>query len=224
MAVAKTSLKPFIKNGTRDWILGDGILRLLRATGGIIWPYTPVINYNPSSEYAKYDPVHTNTDYMVFSRNPAQQIQVSGNFTSQNAQQAAYGLACLHFLKTFSKMRFGDSEDVGSPPPMLIFDAYGYYMFNKVPVILTNFSMTYDQNVDYVPIDTREFSDQENILSTVNTVIGKHTSDVCWMPTNYQLSVSLNVQILPETWRKEFSLDKFRKGELLRGSNNGGWV
>ena len=57
-------------------------------TNGVIFPYTPIIQYTPTTEYSKYDPLHSNTDYHTYHRTQAVQLQLSGKFTAQSPKEA----------------------------------------------------------------------------------------------------------------------------------------
>lgn len=75
-------------------------------------------------------------------------------FTSQNKKEAEYTLACIHFLRSISKSHFGDSDDnKGLPPPQVLLDGYGTYMFNGLSVVVTSFNVDLNNSVDYVGVD-----------------------------------------------------------------------
>lgn len=132
---------------------GGGLLEPLRATNGMIFPYQPTITYSQDVNYTTIDMVHTNQEFYAYTRTNAVKLTVSGQYTVQNQTEGIYSLACIHFLRTVTKMYFGQGARVGTPPPVLLFDAYGQYMFNQLPVIVTNFSVSLPNDVDYVPVD-----------------------------------------------------------------------
>jgi hypothetical protein len=135
-------------------IYGEGgILTPLRATNGMVFPYQPTITYQQDVNYTAIDMVHTNQEFYAYTRTNALKMNVSGQFTVQNQTEGVYSLACIHFLRTVTKMYFGQGARVGTPPPVLLFDAYGTYMFNQLPVIVTNFSVGLPNDVDYVAVD-----------------------------------------------------------------------
>jgi hypothetical protein len=148
----KASLRP--KPGGLNRAFGSGLLDPLRSTDNrMIWPYTPSIQYNHNTEYQPIQTIHANQDFHVFARAPAIEFVVDGEFTIQNQLEGQYAMACLHFLRSVSKMNFGENDpNAGTPPPVLLFNAYGPFVFNEVPVILKQFTFTFPNDVDYVEV------------------------------------------------------------------------
>lgn len=135
-------------------VLGTGLLTPLKGTGNaMMFPYTPTVSYSQAVNYENMAPVHANQDFYVYSRTPAPDITVDGDFTVQNQQEGQYAMACIHFLRTMSKMNFGQTDpNAGTPPPILLFNAYGPFIFNNVPVIVKSFNFSMPNDVDYVQV------------------------------------------------------------------------
>ena len=147
----RVSLRP--KPAAASRVYGTGLLDPIKQTGGLIWPYTPSISYNHNIDYQTIQTVHANQDFHVYSKTPAVELQVNGDFTVQNQQEGRYALAALHFLRTMAKMNFGENDpNAGTPPPVLLFDAYGPFVFNDLPVIVKSFQVEFPDNVDYVQV------------------------------------------------------------------------
>lgn len=192
----------------------NNVLSILHDTNGIIFPYTPTISFTQDVEYKSFDLIHSNYDFNAYTRTPNASINVSGKFTVQSAIEGSYAVAVLHFLRTVSKMYFGEADAsaptdqgqkgarAGLPPPTLIFSGHGTYMFNDLKVILKSHSYTFDDTVDMV---------------TVVTDDGYKTR----LPSVFTISLNLGIQKSPTETRKFFSLDDFRRGELMR---KGGWI
>ena len=174
------------------------ILEPLAQTDGMVFPYTPTIDYQQAVDYSSYDPTHTNQELYAYTKTKAPTISINGKFTSQNSFEAGYSLAAFHFCRVVSKMAFGESQNPGTPPPVLLFSAYGDYMYNDLPVIMTNFSVSWPDDVDYVQV--------------VNTNT--------YVPAIFTISLSLIVQNTPATLRT-FNLEQFRSGQLVK---NKGWT
>lgn len=151
----RVSLRP--KPAGANRVLGSGLLNPLRETNnGLVWPYTPSISYQHNVTYDSIPIVHANQDFHIYSRTPAVELQVAGQFTVQNQKEGAYALATLHFLRTVSKMNFGETDpNAGTPPPVLLFNAYGPFVFNNVPVIVKGFSMEFPEEVHYVGVSAQ---------------------------------------------------------------------
>lgn len=178
-----------------------GVLEPLAETGGLVFPYTPQITYQHDVNYSMLDPVHANSDWHIYKSTPSVQLIISGPFTAQNVREAEYSLAAIHFLRTLTKMHFGDnSQDKGLPPPQVILDGYGTHMFNGLSVIVKHFDASLPDNVDYVEVQ-----------------LGGGISKV---PSMFNMSVTVVVQQTPKKAR-EFDWDSFASGELLQ---NKGWL
>ncbi len=192
----------------------NNILNILYETNGLLFPYTPVIDWSQEVEYAVMSLTHANQDFYSYKNTPSVSISVSGKFTVQNQREGEYLLAVLHFLRTVSKMYFGKQSDPnvvnrtpnqgvsGMPPPVLIFSGYGNYMFNELPVIVKNHAYSFSDDVDYIDIET--------------------AGGLARLPSIINLSLRLIVQNTPQRLRNDFDLDKFRTGESMRTDK--GWI
>lgn len=234
----RVQLRP--KPGAVDTIYGtSGILQPLRTTNGLVWPYQPTITWDQGLTYGQQDLVHSNQEFLTYTRSNAAKFTVAGKFTCQSQTQGLYALAAIHFVRTVTKMNFGDSDpNAGTPPPVLIFNAYGNMMFNNLPVVVTAFTVGLPDDVDYVPIDVTAYSQSNNSQVSVtpalnfdpNTSYDNLTSPsslnldsnkkYVWLPAVFDISISLTVQNTPSKLRS-FNLDSFRTGKSLKA---GGWT
>jgi len=228
----RVRLKP--KSGAMDQILGTyGLLQPLRESNGMVWPYQPNITWAQGINYSSQEMMHTIQEFKTYTRSSAATFGVDGMFTVQNQTDGLYSLACIHFLRTVSKMAFGASQNPGTPPPVLEFSAYGTMMFNQLPVILERFSVSLPNDVDYVPIDLANVSFDNNNSSTTSRTpsLNQDLSGIqsllrggtnltssagyVWLPSVFNISVDLTVQNTPNRLR-QFDLDQFRTGSLLK--------
>jgi hypothetical protein len=165
-AARRVRLRP--KPAATSQIYGaSGLMNPLQSTNGLVWPYQPLISYQQDVEYSPSAMVHSNQEIMSYNRTRAVTLTVDGSFTVQNQTEGLYAIACIHFLRTVSKMYFGQSSNPGTPPPVLFFDAYGQYMFNQLPVIVTTFTVGLPNDVDYVPVDMSGLQ----VANIVNNVV-----------------------------------------------------
>lgn len=147
----KASLRP--KPAAANTIYGSGLLLPLKRTQGLVWPYQPTITYNHTVDYQPLSPTHANQDFHVFSKVPAVTLGVSGQFSVQNQMEGEYALAAIHFLRTVTKMNFGETDPAaGTPPPILLFNAFGPFVFHDLPVIVKDFTAEFPEEVDYVQV------------------------------------------------------------------------
>ena len=221
----RVRLRP--KPGGESFVYSDSpILSQLKATSGMIWPYQPVITYQQEVDYKSMELTHANQDIYAYHRTPSLRLTVDGEFSVQNQTEGMYAFACIHFLRTVTKMNFGETDPrKGTPPPVLLFDAYGQYMFSQLPVIVTGFTVGLPKDVDYVPIDVNNTKlgaipsvQWRDLTSTY--LSSRSSGDIIWLPSVFNIQVSLIVQNSP-TRLRTFDLGGFRNGSLLK---QGGWV
>ena len=237
-------------DGASDIYGTGGLLAPLRQTNGMVFPYQPTITYQQDVNYTAIDLVHTNQEFYAYNRTNAVKLTVSGQFSVQNQTEGIYSLACIHFLRTVTKMWFGRSRNAGTPPPVLLFDAYGQYMFNQLPVIVTSFNIGLPNDIDYVPIDLANtaasgkntsnmfnnegflvtktpeltsYPQSQNLMYTTTALKRNNlnsTEGYIWLPSVFTIEVSITVQNTPFRLR-QFDIAEFRTGALLKG---GKWL
>lgn len=208
----------------RSLVYGTGeLMKLLNpntpdSPHGLVWPYTPTISYQRSVDYQSYDLTHVNQEPYAYAKTQALRFSVSGDFSVQNSWEARYWIACFHFLETVTKMQFGKkSKSIGAPPPVLLFSAYGELMFNRLPVIVENFNITLDDNSDYIKTEVANKSNFNNVSASFKVEGTKSSgSDVAWVPSKSNITVSLIHQNTPDEWVNTFSWQKFRDGDLIK--------
>jgi hypothetical protein len=127
-----------------------GILAPLFSTDGVIFPYTPSIETTYSANYEKYDLVHSNYRGYYYKNSAVNDISIRGTFTAQDTAEAEYVLAVIHFFRSVTKMFYGQDALRGAPPPLVYLSGYGDYQFNDHPCLVSNFSYSLPDGVDYI--------------------------------------------------------------------------
>tara|TARA_B100001287_G_scaffold273906_1_gene278235 strand:- start:1389 stop:2006 length:618 start_codon:yes stop_codon:yes gene_type:complete len=157
--LAENRARLILKPGARSiYFNGNSILTPLVPHHGIMFPIQPDITYSQSVSYTPYDLTHTNYTFQAYRNTPSPDIQLTCQFASVTDEEARYTYAVIHFLRSVTKMWFGANEGgsgvaPGTPPPVLLFSAFGQQQFSNIPVVVTQFSTTYDSNVDLKLID-----------------------------------------------------------------------
>lgn len=125
---------------------------IIHKNGGILFPYTPTITYDNKAEYSPQTPVHSNYTQYFYKNSSVGPITVTGKFTVQNEFEGAVLLGTLHLLRALTKMRFGDDDLAGSPPPVCRFDGYGDYMLYNIPVSVSSWRHEIPEGVDFIAV------------------------------------------------------------------------
>lgn len=177
----------------------DYLLKPLHDTNGLVWQYTPDILVSSQVNYNMPDFHGQNYPLMTYKNTIPPAIPVTSDFSANTIDEARYMLGIQHFCKVATKSFFGDqaveSGYYGTPPPVLLFEYLGKHGFNKVPVVITSYSITYTADVDYIPVRT-------NILG----------SEVTYVPTFFNMQLNLQPSYAPHKLRKNFNLQNFTTG------------
>lgn len=192
----------------------NDLLAPLNKTNGLVFPYTPTVLVSQSANYQSIHPVHTNYPYYSYQNSQVDQMTITADFFVQNAAEARYWVACIHYLRSVTKMNFGVDEDAGQPPPVVRLNGYGDYVFNNVPVIVNSFQFDMPKDVDYI-----------------STAVGATTPpvtdfDIASTPTSWAPATSIiTVAVTPQysrTKQSRFSLNDFIKDGYI--GKGGGFI
>lgn len=127
------------------------VLSPLREAGGLIFPYTPSINITASASYEETPLTHQNYAAISYQNSRLDSIQITAPFFVEDAVQAQYWLAAVHYFRSVTKMYTGDvGETSGNPPPVVLLNGYGDYVFKNIPVVVKSFTMELPQDVNYI--------------------------------------------------------------------------
>jgi len=127
-----------------------GILDPLTATDGVIFPYTPKIDLSYKADYDQYALTHSNYKGYFYKSSSMDAVQMHATFTAQDSAEADYLLAVIHFFRSVTKMFYGQDPQRGAPPPLVYLTGLGQYQFAAHPCVVTSFSYTLPENVDYI--------------------------------------------------------------------------
>lgn len=194
----------------------SGLMSVLRATNGMVFTETPTISEAHTVEYSSYDPVHSLARFNNYVRTQNASLRVNGQFHVSNATEARYMLACIHFLRSITKMDFGrNAKNPGTPPPVLLFSAYGKYMFNDIPVVIKSISLDYDADIDYiqVPMDGDDVNKEYQSVSFYQTQLAE--SRKVWVPTKMSIGIQMEQQVSAQFLTDSFDLNEFKNGNML---------
>jgi hypothetical protein len=199
-------LQPGSKNDWRvkiqaPWnVFESKMFNILEETGGVVFPFLPNITVSTKANYTNVDLVHSNYPFYAYKNSTVDEIMISGEFSSETEIDAAYWIAATTFFKTATKMFFGQGENAGNPPIICNLTGYGASVFDRVPIIITNFSVELKDDVNYI---------QCNVFGT-NT----------WVPVLSNISVTVIPIYSRESLRK-FDLKKYAAGKMISESGVG---
>lgn len=179
-----------------DGGFSDYLLRPIKESNGLIWKHTPNVFVTGSVDYNSPNMQGANYPINTFQSSTPPQLPVTANFTANDIYEARYLLAVFTFLKVATKAYFGDQAvangNYGTPPPVLLFEYLGDHGFNKVPVVVNNYSMQLAEDVDYVPVRVQD--------------------TVTYVPTFVNITVNLMPSYTPHKLRRKFDLERLANG------------
>ena len=220
----KTQVKAGTKQETNDWRVklsipstfgAPKILEPLVATNGLVFPYTPTILIQHTANYDALSPTHSNYPFPQYQSSQIEDLVITGDFFCENAKDAQYWTAMVHYLRSVTKMNYGTDSDAGAPPPIVKLTGYGDFVFPNVPVVIRNFTVDLPADVDY--IKTQITGDVSIKDGTVDKIIPGKAG---WAPVQSQVSITVT-PIYSRAKTSQFSLTSFINGGYLGSSGNG---
>lgn len=172
-----------------------------------IFPFTPQISLSHTASYSALDPLHNNYSFSAYENSKLDKITITGDFYCENSDDAKYWIASVHFLRSVTKMYFGSgTENAGAPPPVLKLNGYGDFVFNNVPVVVTNFQVELPKDVDYIS--------SVFMGDVAKDFVGPTQRGVGYVPVRSTFTVSLMPVYSREAVRN-FNLQDFVKGNYV---------
>lgn len=181
---------------------------------GVVFPYTPSVTVTHTANYAAQKLTHNNYTQYFYENSEVQAINLSGEFTVQNVNEGQYLLATIYFFRAVTKMFFGQDPLAGNPPPMVYLNGYGEYYLPNVPCIVTSFSHTMPDGVDYMNIPEPGL--------TYNPYVTNPVLNSTRLPTTSTINLTLQPVYSRVAQSQGFSLQDFAKGALVNSSGTGG--
>jgi hypothetical protein len=218
----------------------QGLLAPLKATNGVIFPYTPAITTSYVANYDQLALTHSNYKVVQYSSSGVDSVGITADFTAQDTAEANYLLAVIHFFRTVTKMFYGQDSNPknGTPPPLCFLTGLGNYQFDNHPLVLNSFSYSLPNDVDYIKATISDASIGKSASNTSMSRLPDNVrpggqpraanfnqnngtnSGVTYVPTKIQLIISAYPVVSRNAVSNEFSLQRYATGALLQGSIN----
>lgn len=184
----------------------------LATTGGMVFPYLPTITMNHTAVYETMPVVHTNYQFQAYKNSQIEDIVISGKFTVQDMGEGMYWLATMHFLRSATKMYFGQGPNLGNPPPICTLNGYGDFVYKNVAVVIKSFSIQLPDDVDYISVN----------MGAGGSMNGTG-SQISYVPTLSTISVTVSPVVSREKL-KSFNLTAFASGNLVTAPDGKGFI
>jgi hypothetical protein len=119
----------------------------------LVFPYTPSIKISHGATYSAIGTTHTNYTHQAFKNSDPGLIEINAPMNVEDPNQGLYWIAAVHYLRSLTKMFMGDDPKAGNPPPIVMLNGYGNYVFKNVPVVVKSFNVLLDDKCDYIGVD-----------------------------------------------------------------------
>ena len=205
------------------------LMKPLSVTSGVVFPYTPTIKITQTARYSQQQLTHANYIMHNYEGSEVGPIEISGEFTVQNQVEGQYLMAVIQFFRTITKMFTGNDLFAGSPPPMVFLDGYGPAYLPHVPCVVSSFSHTMPNEVDYIQVSLNGVAGNQLLRTTQSLDVaggGASYGSTVRLPTFSTVSVTLLPMYSRKNIANNFTLDKFSKGALIEDgtSSIGGFI
>ena len=199
-----------------------GIQSPLLNTAGVVFPYTPSISVQHNARYGETKLTHSNYASYFYEGSEVGSIRIQADFTVQNVDEGQYLMAAIQFMRSTTKMFYGNSDFAGTPPPMVFLNGYGPAYMPNVPCVVQTFEHTMPADVDYVDIPVATV-----LNSSAGSQINQSSSGVLTrLPSSSQMNIILQPVYSRSNIYDNFTLEAYASGLLLQGAGNalGGFV
>lgn len=176
----------------------------LSSSAGLIFPYTPSLDFQHSVNYESTEITHSNLAYNSYKNTPPPTIGLSGKFTADNRDNALHMLSAIWFCIACTKCEFGENTaNPGLPPPVLYLSGYDSLVDN-IPVVITNVAYKYPQDLHYVNLVldmNMNYNEEEEFCSIYDTTKVNNTYKYVGPINNYS-----NKDMFTENYGKQIGV------------------
>ena len=217
----------------QDILLNGPVLSPLSPTNGVLFPYTPSISVSHGAQYNPENLTHSNYAYHFYQSSNTEEINITATFACKNSVDALYVVAAQHFFRTVTKMFYGQDAEAGLPPPVLRLEGHGDYQFGShseqpggVPIIITSFSVTLPEDVDYITansVTSNQFRATESDpyrAGQLDAASGSQTR----VPIIQQMTITCKPLYSRKSITSDFGFRKFAAGQMLATASRGGFI
>jgi hypothetical protein len=182
----------------------------------VIFEVTPTFSDTRSAVYNPLEIVHHPGQIQVYKTTESRSFQLQGRLISNTSAEAADNLIYINRIRSWVMPYYGGGTETrmetkkyfGAPPEVLWFSAYGKFHFEKIPVVVTSYSFTYDEQYDMIPANESSKLDNDGIL------LQNDSKTPVPMPVIMAFTVDIRESYSPAEF-SSFDLREYREGNLV---------
>jgi len=134
------------------------VLSPLAETNGLVFPYQPKLEIGFAASYQQNKVTHNNFTFYSYENSEIKPFTLTCDFPARNQAEGRYVIAAKVFLESLTMMFTGqDGIYAGAPPMVVSIQGLGYAGLDYLPVSITDVSISYPDDVDYVSISMPNF-------------------------------------------------------------------
>ena len=185
---------------------GNSLLyNYLGATNGVLFPFQPKVDISYSANYQAQKVTQSNFTFYSYENSELKPFDLTCDFPVRNPFEGQYVIASIMFLRSLTMMFTGTDNNIannnwnlaGSPPLVVSLQGMGFCGLDYIPVVITNVTTSYRDDVDYVTITLPGVSNLAN--------------ETIKLPTMMTISVSCT-PMFSRTFASQFSTLDFSSG------------
>lgn len=159
--------------------------------GEIIFPVLPSMTLSHKANYTETPLVHTNYLFLAYKNSQTDDITISCEWPVETLDDGAEWLDMVLLGRTLTKMFYGESSNLGNPPPICTIKGYSSgntpVLLPDTPVVVKGFSVDLKDDVNYIEVNGNYVPRLSSISITVSVIYNRNT-------------------------QRGFSIDNYRKG------------
>jgi hypothetical protein len=151
----------------------------LFSTNGVIFPFQPKVDISFSASYQPQKVTQSNFAFYSYENSEIKPFELSCDFPVRNPFEGQYVIASLMFLRSLTMMFTGQDTNIssnghnlaGSPPLIVSLNGMGFGGLDNIPIVISNVTTSYPDNVDYVSITMSGVTNLANEIMKVPTMM-----------------------------------------------------
>lgn len=196
---------------------GNALLyNYLGATNGVLFPFQPKVDISFSANYQAQKVTQSNFTFYSYENSELKPFDLTCDFPVRNPFEGQYVIAAIIFLRSLTMMFTGVDNSIanntfnlaGSPPLVVSLQGMGFGGLDYIPIVVTNVTTSYRDDVDYVTITMPGVSNLAN--------------EIIKLPTMMSISVSCTPMFSRDFASKFSALDFSSGARRLLGPNGAG--
>lgn len=147
--------------------------------GEIIFPVLPNMTLSHKANYTEIPLVHTNYLFLAYKNSQTDDITITCEWPVETIEDGGEWLDMVLLGRTLTKMFYGESGNLGNPPPICTIKGYSSgntpIVLPDTPVVVKGFSVELKDDVNYIEVDGNYVPRLSTVSITVSVIYNRNT-------------------------------------------------